>query len=445
MTSPERDPNPLLFGAIADDLTGGLELASMLVARGVATTLSVGTQEPSKTGTAHVVALKSRVAPVHEAVESSLAALNIFQRRGARQVFFKYCATFDSTPQGNIGPCAEALMERMGAQQALFVPALIETRRTVYLGHMFGGRQLLAESPKRFDPLTPMTDSNLVRVLQAQSKGLVGLIEHSLVDNGPAAIRSYCESEARDFGTKLFLADSLCERHLQILAAAAANMPILTGNSSVAAHLPPVWFEQGLAEPRTTVGLAGVEGPGAVLVGSLAAQSAEQLARFSKLGEVLNVDVARAYAGHNVVAEARQFAAAAVEAGRDFAINTALPQAQVDRLQTEYGRLHVAGQAEKILAAVAKIIVQDLGVRRLVVAGGETSGAIVRALGVTELEVGPYREPGFSRAMVHHPFRVAIMLKSGKLGGPDIFSSALEDMRRPIAEPPLLEQWPPKG
>jgi 3-dehydrotetronate 4-kinase len=445
MITGPQDSNSLIFGAIADDLTGALELASMLVARGVATTLSVGTEEPSSFGTAHVIALKSRVAPVQEAVGATLTALDILQRRGVRQVFFKYCATFDSTPQGNIGPCAEALMKRLNAEQALFVPALLETRRTVYLGHMFGGRQLLSESPKRFDPLTPMTDSNLVRVLQAQSKGMVGLVEYSVVDRGPDAIRNYCKREMKETGTSLFLADTLSERHLQILATASADMPLLTGNSSVAGHLPPIWCEKGLAEARPVVSLPGVDGPGAVLVGSLAAQSAEQLARFSSIGAVLNVDVSRAYAGHNVVAEARQFAAEAIASGRDFAINTALPQEQVERLQSEHGRLHVAGQAESILSTLAQIIVRDLGVRRLIVAGGETSGAIIRALDVTELEVGPYREPGFSRAVAHRPSQIAIMLKSGKLGGPDIFASALDDMRRPIAEAPLLKHWPPKG
>ncbi|EXL10539.1 membrane protein [Aquamicrobium defluvii] len=436
---------PLVFGAIADDLTGALELASMLVARGVETTLSVGTETPSSFGAAHVIALKSRVAPIEEAVASVLAALDVLQERGVRQVFFKYCATFDSTAQGNIGPSAEALLERLDASHALFVPALCETQRTVYLGHMFGGRQLLGESPKRFDPLTPMTDSNLVRVLQAQSRGKVGLIEHTIVAGGPDAVRSYCERETKEAGTSLFLADTLSEQQLGILAAAAVDMPLLTGNSSVAAHLPPLWFERGLAEPRANVDLPGIDGPGAVLVGSLAAQSAEQLARFSHSGDVLDVDVSRAYTGHDVVAEAARFAAGAIASGRDFAVNTAMPQVLVDRLQTEHGRLHVAGQAERILSAIARIVVQDLGVRRLVVAGGETSGAIVRALDVKELEVGPYREPGFSRAVAHAPHEIAIMLKSGKLGGPDIFASALDDMRRAIAEPPLLEQWPPKG
>jgi 3-dehydrotetronate 4-kinase len=443
MTTDRSAQKRLVFGAIADDLTGGLELASMLIARGVPTTLSIGPAAHARLGTAHVFALKSRVAPVKDAVRSVLEALETLLANRAQQIFFKYCATFDSTPAGNIGPCAEAIMDRLGARQALFVPALCETRRTVYQGHVFGGAQLLAESPKRFDPLTPMTDSNIVRVLQAQSKRTVGLVDYSVVDQGADAIRAYCERQQER--ASLFIADTLCERHLASLAAAAVDAPFLTGNSSVAAHLPPLWLEQGLLEEASTISLRGVDGPGAVLVGSVALQTLAQLEHFAAEHDVCVVDIGRAYAGHNLVAEARRFAAASVAAGRSFAISTALPQERVDALQSIHGGLEVAGRVEAILSDIAKFIVFDLGVRRLVVAGGETSGSVIRALGITDLEVGPYREPGFSRAFAVHPFPIALLLKSGKLGSIDIFASALDDMRRPILQEPCLTRWPPKG
>lgn len=443
MTSDHLEQHPLLFGAIADDLTGGLELASMLIARGIPTTLSIGTGMPARLGAAHVFALKSRVAPVAEAVRSTLQALEILRAHNVRQVFFKYCATFDSTPAGNIGPCAEAILDRLGAGQALFVPALCETRRTVYQGHMFGGAQLLGESPKRFDPLTPMTDSNLVRVLEAQSRRTVGLVDYSVVDQGPEAIRAYCERQGEQ--VSFFIADTLCEPHLASLAAAAVDAPLLTGNSSVAAHLPPLWLQHGLIERASPVRLEGIDGPGAVLVGSLASQTAAQLDHFAAENDVCLIDIERAYAGHDLVAEVKQFATASVTAGRLFAISTALPQERVDALQAVHGRLEIAARVEAILSEIARFIVFDLGVRRLVVAGGETSGSVVRALGITDLEVGPYREPGFSRAVAAKPFPIALMLKSGKLGSADIFASALGDMRCPIAEEPLLTRWPPKG
>lgn len=441
MTTRVPDQQQLVFGVIADDLTGGLELASMLIARGVPTTLSIGPGEPARYGAAHVFALKSRVAPVAEAVKATLEALERLIEQNARQIFFKYCATFDSTPAGNIGPCAEAILDRLGAGQALFVPALCETRRTVYQGHMFGGAQLLSESPKRFDPLTPMTDSNLVRVLQAQSRKPVGLVDYSVVDQGPEAIRSYLRATAE---TSLFICDTLYERHFATLAAAAVDAPLLTGNSSVTAHLPPLWFESGLVPSPASVQLDGVEGPGAVLVGSLADQTAAQLDRFAQSNDVFTIDVEQAHAGRDVISEVKRFAAAATAAGRDFAISTALPQERVEALQAAHGRLEIAAKAEAVLSEVARSIVFDYGVRRLVVAGGETSGSVVRALGISDLHVGPYRAPGFSRSVAVQPFPIALMLKSGKLGSLDIFTSALDDMRGPISEQALLDHWPPK-
>jgi uncharacterized protein YgbK (DUF1537 family) len=307
---------------------------------------------------------------------------------------------------------------------------------------MFGGAQLLAESPKRFDPLTPMTDSNLVRVLQAQSKKTVGLVDYTVVDRGPEAIRSFCEANAE---TSFFIADTLYERHFAALAGAAIDAPLLTGNSSVTAHLPPLWFERGVIAAPSPIRLDGVDGPGAVLVGSLAQQTAAQLDHFARSNRVITIDVERAYAGDDVVSEAKRFAQASLSAGKDFAISTALPQARVDALQDTHGRLEIAAKVEAMLSDIARFAIFDLGVRRLVVAGGETSGSVIRALGITDLDVGPYREPGFSRAIAVQPFPIALMLKSGKLGSLDIFASALDDMRRPISEEPLLTRWPPKS
>ncbi len=208
----EKPASPLVFGAIADDLTGGIELASILVAQGVRTGFSIGAQAPLQAGAeAQVIALKSRVVPSADAVAQVSAAADRLVAAGAGRLFFKYCATFDSTPRGNIGPCAEALLDKLDLGQALFVPALCETGRTVYQGHMFGGSQLLGESPKRFDPLTPMTDSNLVRVLQAQSRMAAGLLPYAAVDAGPDAITAHLAKLAAD-GVALVIADTLAER-----------------------------------------------------------------------------------------------------------------------------------------------------------------------------------------------------------------------------------------
>lgn len=432
----------LVFGAVADDLTGGSELASMLVARGVRTRFTIGTATDSGADfDAHVIALKTRVVSADEAISQVLQAAETLLARGVRQIFFKYCATFDSTADGNIGPCAEALMDRLGARYALFCPAFCETERTVYQGHMFGGPQLLAESPKRNDPLTPMTDSNLVRVLQRQSRRKAGLVNYKAVDSGAAAIRAACETLA-DQDISLVLVDTLHERHLASIAEASVDMPLLTGNSSIAAHLPPIWLRDGLICATHSGTLPGVMGPGAVLVGSVAEQTLLQLEWFARTYPFITVDLERAFAGDDVVGEAIDFARKAICDNVPFAISTAQPHGSVERLQSRYGRYEAAAKAENLLSRVATTITLELGVRRLVVAGGETSGAVVSALGISEMTVGPYQGPGMARAVTSLPDRLALMLKSGKLGKLDVFQTVLDEMQRDLAYTPASE-WPP--
>jgi len=435
---------PLLFGAIADDLTGGSELAAMMVARGVPTGFSTNVDaDIAPHSLAHVIALKTRVCAPAQAVEQVLAAARKLLSAGCRQIFFKYCATFDSTPAGNIGPCAEALADLLEARLVLFCPALCETQRTVFQGHMFGGAQLLAESPKRFDPLTPMTDSNLVRVLAAQSTSAVGLVPHPVVDRGPAAIREQCDMLAAD-GTRFAITDTIYERDLAGIAQAASDMPLLTGNSSVAAHLPTVWRRAGLLGEEGVAGLPPVDGPAAVLAGSVAARTAEQLAQFGRRNEVLTIDLSSVLAGDDVLASAMGAAGRAIGEGRPIAIATTVPQDEVERLQGKHGRDVVARAAEDFLAGVAQRLVFECGVRRLVIAGGETAGAIVPRLPIRRFVMGPYQGPGTGLIVAEMPFPVAMMLKSGKLGGPDIFLTVLEQMRRPQNAKPCIDQWPPR-
>ncbi|WP_378941380.1 3-oxo-tetronate kinase [Mesorhizobium sp. ANAO-SY3R2] len=435
-------PAPLLFGAIADDLTGGTELASMLVARGVPTGCTVGARAEVPSGNvAHVIALKTRVEPAAEAVAHTLEAAEKLLAAGARQIFFKYCATFDSTPQGNIGPCAEALLERLGARATVFAPALCETGRTVYQGHMFGGSQLLSESPKRFDPLTPMTDSNLVRVLAAQSRSKVGLIPHPAVNAGADAIRRALDARVAA-GDRLLIADTIYERDLAAIAAATVDLPLMTGNSSVAAHLPPEWIERGQLAISDLVParLPAIDGPAAILAGSVADRTAEQLERFACAHPLLKIDLQRSV--EEAVAEAAAFASLHL-AERPFAIATTAPQAVVDELQRQHGRANIAAKAEAILAAIARILVGEMGLRRLIVAGGETAGAIVRSLAIERITMGAYEGPGLSRGIVETPQPLALMLKSGKLGGTDIFEQVLEAMRLPTEMEPAIDKWPP--
>ncbi len=281
-----------------------------------------------------------------------------------------------------------------------------------------------------------------MRVLQEQSTRKAGLIDHSVVEEGPEAIRARSDALA-EAGVPLQLADTLAEPHLAAIARAAADMPLLTGNSSFAAHLPPIWFERGLAEPAP-ISLPGIDGPGAVLAGSVAEQTRHQLARFVERHPVLTLDLARAFAGEDVVAQALVFARTAIAEGRDFAISTAAADAEVANLQARHGREDSAARAEAILSSLAKTLVTNLGIRRLVVAGGETSGSVVAALRLTSLEVGPYMGLGMSRAIARTSAPFALCLKSGKLGPLDVFERMLAAMRTPLTAEPMLDRWPPE-
>ncbi|RUZ64237.1 four-carbon acid sugar kinase family protein, partial [Mesorhizobium sp. M7A.F.Ca.US.003.02.2.1] len=249
-------------------------------------------------------------------------------------------------------------------------------------------------------------------------------------------------------GETLLVTDTIRERDLAAIAEATFDLPLMTGNSSVAAHLPPAWLTHGLLDSGDLVAasLPAVEGPAAVLAGSVADRTIEQLERFAQNNPLLTIDLASAFAGADVMAEARTFAQRHLP-GAMIAIATTAPQATVEALQQAHGRDMVAARAEEILAGIAQILVRELGVRRLVVAGGETAGSVVKALGIDRIAMGAYEGPGLSRAIAHLPGRpsdpLALMLKSGKLGGPDIFTDVLQDMTRPSTIAPAIDTWPP--
>jgi len=421
----------MLFGAVADDMTGAVELTSMLVAQGVHTDLLIGNEcTPVATASACVVALKTRVAAPEAAVSAVLRATDLLADAGCRQFFFKYCATFDSTPRGNIGPCAEAMMDRLGAVGAGFCPTFAEFERTVYQGYHFVGNMLLSESPKRLDPLTPMTDSNLVRVLQAQSKRRVGLVPLNIVRLGSRAIQRELKYQWAA-GQSLSIIDATTEDDLREIAEANADFLFCTGNSSIAAYFPEVWRRRGWMSRNEEPGpLPAVEGPAAVLSGSCAEQTRDQLIRFGRTNPVLHLDIEHSSTA-DVESEALDWAKPHIEATTPVAIATGADPTTVARLQQQYGRVAVAEKAESILAELAHQLVNRMGVRRLIVAGGETSGTVLSRLGITRLNVGSYTGAGMARCTTLSEDPIGLVLKSGKLGHPNIFIEALEEMQRP--------------
>ena len=422
----DRNARPVL-GVIADDFTGATDVASMLVRAGMRTVQVIGVPTgAAPQADAVVVALKSRTIPAAEAVRESLAALRWLQAAGARQFYFKYCSTFDSTPAGNIGPVAEALLAALGSDFTIACPAFPENGRTVFRGHLFVGDELLSASGMRHHPLTPMTESNLVTVLQAQSAGKVGLLRHDTLAQGEPATRARIDA-LRASGVRLAVADAISDADLRVLASACADLPLITAGSGVALGLPAVYQARGwIRADSQASALAAVGGHGAVLSGSCSVATNAQVRHWVDDGKpAFQVDpllLAEGRAGaHDVLAWARPLLAQ----GPVLVYATADAQG-LRNVQSALGAARAGELVERCLAEVAGGLV-EAGVRRLVVAGGETSGAVVQALQVARLRIGATIDPGVPWTQVENrPLLLA--LKSGNFGGVDFFTKALQQV-----------------
>jgi uncharacterized protein YgbK (DUF1537 family) len=420
----------MTLGVIADDFTGATDVASMLVRAGMRTVQLIGVpgDDVQTDADAVVIALKSRTTPPADAVRESLAALRWLQRAGMRQCYFKYCSTFDSTPAGNIGPVAEALMQALGAAFTIACPAFPENGRTLYRGHLFVGDLLLSDSGMRDHPLTPMRDANLVRVLQAQCQGRIGLIAHAHVATGETGVRVRIKDLARD-GVRIAIADAIANDDLRALAAACVDLPLLTAGSGLALGLPDAYAARGWLVPDAQAArLGSVAGRAAVVSGSCSIATNAQVAAWRAAGRPAFAVDARALArGEPVADEALAWARAALEREPVLVCATASTP-ELQSVQAELGAAHAGALVEACLAQIAAGLVDALGVQRLVIAGGETSGAVVQALGVTRLRIGPAICPGvpWTRAddrPADKPLLLA--LKSGNFGGPAFFDEAL--------------------
>jgi uncharacterized protein YgbK (DUF1537 family) len=393
-----------LLGAIADDATGATDLCSVLVREGMRAVQTIGVArdvELPETD-AVVVSLKSRTAPVDDAVAWSLEALEWLRELGARQFFFKYCSTFDSTPDGNIGPVADALLDALESGITVVCPAYPTNGRTLYQGHLFVGDRLLSESSMARHPLTPMTDSNIVRVLREQTSRRVGLVPHAVVREGAAAVE-HALDELRADGVAYAVTDALVDDDLRALGAACARLALVTGGAGIATGLPANF---GIAR-GTAAQDAPVDGPAVVLAGSASDATGEQVRR-----------MAARFPSFEVAPDADDEALAAAAAAR-------MSEGPV---LVHVPRERVAGAAEALearIGSVARRLVAH-GARRVVVAGGETSAAVVDALGVRALAVGREIAPGVPWMTVIGDPPLALALKSGNFGGPDFFLEALE-------------------
>lgn len=407
----------MILGAIGDDFTGSSDLANTLAREGMRATLFAGVPaEAADPGTeAGVVALKSRTIPAAQAVAQSLAALDWLRAQGCQQFLFKICSTFDSTDAGNIGPVGEALAAALGARAVPVCPAFPATGRTVYLGHLFVGDRLLSESGMEHHPLTPMRDPDLRRVLARQTRLPVGHVPLTAVRRGAGAIR-----ETLDAFDGFAIVDAVADADLRALGEAAEGLPLLVGGSGIAIGLPAVFARHGLlagGQPSWT----GDAGPALAVAGSVSRATQAQVAAHIAAGHPARaLDPDAVMAGRETAAALVDWALSA--GGLPLVYSTA-DAASVAAAQARHGRAALAEAIERLLAATAAEAVAR-GVRRLVAAGGETSGAVVSALALRAMAIGPEIDPGVP-ALRAEGRPLALALKSGNFGGPDFFARAL--------------------
>jgi uncharacterized protein YgbK (DUF1537 family) len=419
----------MILGCIADDFTGATDLANTLTRRGMKTVQTIGLPKgAAPEADAIVVALKSRTVPAAEAIAQSLDACRWLKAHGARQIFFKYCSTFDSTDAGNIGPVADALLDELGTDFTIACPAFPENKRTIYLGHLFVGGDLLSDSSMRHHPLTPMTDSSLVRVLGRQTKHKVGLVSYATVKGGAPAI-AQAFHDLRSQGIRHAIVDALEDRDLENIGAAASSLSLITGGSGIAIGLPANYRVARLLAKRDGVELLdSVGGPGVVLSGSCSSATLGQVERMKAKHSAHAIDPeALAAAPDTTIEELITWAKNQLPKGPALIYASAAPEA-VAATQQKFGREQAGAMIERAIARIARGLA-DAGVRRFVIAGGETSGAVVSVLGVEALEIGPQIAPGVPATLSVGQTRYALALKSGNFGGPDFFMEALEALR----------------
>jgi uncharacterized protein YgbK (DUF1537 family) len=427
-----------LLGCIADDFTGATDLANMLVRGGMRTVQTIGVPASNETieADALVVALKSRTIAAADAVAQSLAALDWLRAQGCRQFFFKYCSTFDSTDAGNIGQVSDALLDALAAHGSdgddggaltIACPAFPENGRTIFRGHLFVGDVLLNESGMENHPLTPMRDANLVRVLQRQTQSKVGLVRYDTVARGVASVRAAFDALRND-GVRMAIVDAVSDADLHVLGEACADLALITGGSGVALGLPANFRRAGLLDEQADAAqLPRVEGLSAVLAGSASKATNAQVAAWRASRPAFRIDPLAVARGEAVVDEALAFAQTHLERAEPVLIYATATPDEVKAVQRELGVNEAGHLVEATLASIARGL-RERGVRKFVVAGGETSGAVVQALDVHTLRIGAQIDPGVPATATTGAEPLALALKSGNFGATDFFDKALRHL-----------------
>ncbi len=410
------------FGAIADDVTGGTDLASVIRQTGLTVLQTIGVPHAlNHTADVVIVSLKTRTAPVSEATDAASTAAAMLRAAGAAGLYFKYCSTFDSTDEGNIGPVIERLLDDLGAPFTISTPAYPELGRTVYLGHLFVGDRLLSDSSMRNHPLTPMRDANLVRVLGRQCRSAIGLVPFPAVEAGARGIRRAC-GVLEASGHRIAIADAISPAHLRRIAESCASFPLVSGAAGLGRSLAQRKAAGATSGPPKE-DEADAWLPAAVLSGSCSSATQAQVRSLAAVLPSRAVDPLKIASDERELRTLIDWACDRAGKGSLLVYSTANP-GSVREVQRELGRIEAAAIVESTFRALASALAQ-CGVRTFIVAGGETSGAVLEALNIRALTFGSEIEPGVPWTFTVDPPGFRLALKSGNFGGADFFSKAI--------------------
>ncbi len=425
------------IGIIADDLTGASDIAGFIAAEGLSVVQFAGIPPDdapaADSADCAVISLKSRSIPADQAVRQSLDALAWLRAHGCRRFYFKYCSTFDSTPRGNIGPVTDALLDALGADFTVVCPTLPANGRTVRGGDLYVNGELLENTGMRHHPLNPMTDSHLPRLMEAQSKGKAGVVDLATVEGGAGAVRERLDA-LRGAGVRYAVTDSETDAQLDAIAAALDGMPLLTGGSSLGAALARRLRKTGAPLAGNAGGGRFGGGKTVALSGSCSAMTNAQTAFYRRYAPEFRVDIERC------LADAPAYAGEAAawtedEAGRgEYApmVNATVPPEELRGIQERFGAEKAALAVERFFGLLAARL-RSAGFDKFVVAGGETSGAVSAALGVSAFRIGTQIAPGVSWVF-DTGTELALAMKSGNFGDAAFFIKAQEIMRRESAQ-----------
>ncbi|MGO2513626.1 3-oxo-tetronate kinase [Marinomonas polaris] len=413
----------MLLGVIADDFTGATDIAGFLVENGMRTIQVNGIPSANTeiNADAVVVSLKSRSCPTEQAIEQSVAALKWLQAQGCKQFYFKYCSTFDSTAKGNIGPVTDALLDVLGEDFTIVCPALPVNGRTVFNGHLFVLGQLLSESGMRNHPVTPMTNSNLMDLMDAQSKGKTGLINYQSIERGAdAIIGEFAELKAQ--GKRYAVVDAFTAEHLNEIGKAASSLKLVTGGSGLAAGIAKNWGEH--LQDQTQAKQAGhpAKAPTVIFSGSCSVMTNKQVELYKAKAPFFTLDIEQCISNENYINEVFDWVISNANESLAPIVYATADAEKLKTIQQQYGA-EASSQAVETLFSLLAIKLQDSGIRNFIVAGGETSGVVTQSLKVDSFHIGPQIAPGVPWVKAINQ-DLSLALKSGNFGDENFFTTA---------------------